>query len=269
MENIIKIGIIQMRSERGDIENNISRAKQYIYKCITDGADLICLTELFNTGYYWDPEIKKVIKQSFNTTCNLLKNIAVENNVTIVGGIGENDDDLYYDSMFIVKNNGESYLYRKTHLFRDEEKYFEEGNETLVTDIKGIKVGFLNCVEVCFPEFARTLALDGAELLVCSMAFGSARGKIYDLATRSRAIENNCYLISSNQTGKSKTGNDDHDFYGHSRVVTPLGDVVDMGQKEAYKVVKIDLDLIKLSREGKLNEVHPYFRMRRPELYKN
>ncbi len=270
MRGLLTIGLVQLRFEKGEIQDNLREAEKHILKCIDNGAELICLPELFNTGYYLHSEIQEEIKSSFDETTNLLLNLAHESGVAIVAGIGEVYNNEYYDSAFIAKSNGKSAFFRKTHLFRDEKKYFRQGNELLVTDIKGLKVGILICFEVGFPELSRSLALEGAKLLLFPMAFGSARWRIFETATVARAIENNCFLIASNQVGESKMAKDEYNFYGHSRVVNPLGKIIlDMEQKQGSEVVNLDLQLIDKCREGELDEAHSYFEERRPELYKN
>jgi predicted amidohydrolase len=264
----LKIGIIQLRSERGEVSENLKRVEGHLLGCAKEGTEIICLPELFNTGYFWDPQIHDVIRESFDKTISWLKKKALQNNITIIAGVGEVRGERYYDSAVVVSNKGQ-FIYRKTHLFGDEVKYFHKGDELLALEFKGIKIGILICVEVGFPELARLLALEGVQIIFIPLAFGVARGHIYEVATRARAIENNCFIVTSNQVGKSKTGGDEHEFYGHSRIVSPWGEVIlDLGEDEGHGTEVIDLAQVDACRRGKIEAAYPYLRERRPKLYK-
>ncbi|MFQ6117307.1 MAG: carbon-nitrogen hydrolase family protein [Candidatus Bipolaricaulia bacterium] len=263
----LHLGTGQFRPARGQIEENLQRAGQLLEECAAQGAELVVLPELFNTGYFWDEELQELIAQGFHETVAWLKRQAAARGMEIVAGVGEPAEGEFYDSALLVRPSGKVEIYRKTHLFRDEVKYFQAGNRLSVAEIEGakLKLGMLICVEVGFPELARALALDGAELIALPMAFGAARGKIYETATRARAIENNLFIITANQVGRSG----EFAFYGHSRAVSPLGEVLlDLGTEEGCGVVELDFDLVNRCRRGEVDEAYPYLRERRPELYR-
>jgi predicted amidohydrolase len=265
------VGTVQLRAARGRVGENLEKAQRLLRKCANQGAELVVLPELFDTGYFWDEEIWELIRCNFSQTLDWLKQRSAEQGLVIVAGVGEPGmDGAFYDSAILVRPSGEAQLYRKTHLFRDEVKYFQAGDRLLtaeVTEAK-LKLGLLVCVEIGFPELSRLLALEGAEVIVCPMAFGAARGPtIYETATRARALENNLFLIAADQVGRSP--GDEFDFYGHSRVVSPWGEVlIDLGQEESCGVVELDLDLGERCRKGEIDWAYPYLQKRRPELYR-
>jgi predicted amidohydrolase len=223
---------------------------------------------LFDTGYFWGKELQELIAQSFSETVAWLKERATDHEMTIVAGVGEPAAGGFYDSAILARPSRKLEIYRKTHLFRDEVKYFQAGDQLLIAGLEGakLKIGTLICVELGFPELARALALEGASLVAIPMAFGSSRGPtIYETATRARTIENNIFLITANQVGRSG----DFEFYGRSRVVSPLGEILlDLGAKEGCGVVELDLGLVKRCRRGEVDRAYPYLRERRPELYR-
>lgn len=262
----LAVGTVQLRSVRGRVRENLKEAGRLLERCAAQGAELVVLPELFATGYFWDEELHKLITQSFSETVGWLKERAAKHGMVIIAGVGEPVADGFYDSAILTRPSGEVEIYRKTHLFRDEVKYFQAGDRLLVagTGETELKVGLLICVEVGFPEPARALALEGAELIVIPMAFGAARGPtIYETATRARALENNLFLITANQVGCSG----EFDFYGHSRVVSPLGEVLLDLEEEGCGVAELDLTLVGRCRRGELDRAYPYLRERRPELY--
>jgi len=261
----LAVGTVQLRSVRGRVRENLERAGRLLERCAAQGAELVVLPELFATGYFWDEELHRLIAQSFSETVTWLKERAAEQETVIVAGVGEPAADGFYDSAILARPSGEVEVYRKTHLFRREVEYFRPGERLLVTELGGRRLGLLVCVEVGFPELARALALEGAELITIPMAFGAARGPtIYETATRARALENNLFLITADQTGRSG----EFDFYGRSRIVSPLGEVLlDLGEEEGCGVVELDLTLVGRCRRGELDRAYPYLRERRPELY--
>jgi len=270
----LKAGIVQFRAERGRIEENLERAGGLLERCAVQGAEIVVLPELFDTGYFWGDELQELSKRSSSGTIGWLKERATGYGLTIIAGVGEPTGGGFYDSAILVRPSEEVEVYRKTHLFRDEVKYFRPGEKLKVTEVQEqkqgerVKLGLLICVEVGFPEPARALALEGAEMIVLPMAFGAARGNIYEVATRARAVENGVFVITANQVGRAKSGRDEFDFYGHSRVVSPLGEVLlDLGEGEDSGVVELDLALVERSRRGELDQAYPYLRERRPELY--
>jgi len=263
----MKVGIVQFLPERGRVEENRERAGEFLDECSARGAELVVLPELFDTGYFWGEELQELIKQNSLETTAWLKEQATGHEMTIVAGVGEPAAGEFYDSAILARPSRKLEIYRKTHLFKDEVKYFQAGDRLLTAELEGakLKLGMLICVEVGFPELARALALEGAALVAIPMAFGAARGPtIYETATRARALENNVFLITANQIGRS----DGFDFYGHSRVVSPVGEVLlDLGTEEGCGVVELDLGLVKRCRRGEVDEAYPYLEERRPELY--
>lgn len=282
----LKVGTVQLRAERGQLEANLKRAEGLLRECVAQGAELIVLPELFDTGYFWGEELPRMIAQSHGRTLEWLVTQARDQELVLVAGLGisepaEEGTLYFYDAAAVIGPTGQLALYRKTHLFRREREYFHAGEQLLVTEVElaqapsrnkpklKLKLGVLICVEVGFPELARALALEGAELIAIPMAFGAARHNIYEVATRARALENHLFLVTANQVGRSRTGEDDFDFYGHSRIIDPLGLVrLDLGLEEGCGVVELDLELARRCRRGELDQAYPYLRERRAELYR-
>ena len=156
------------------------------------------------------------------------------------------DRGVYYDTAFLVGPQGFIGKTRKVQFWHLEKLYFAVGNlERTVFDTKLCKIGIIICYEIGFPEIARNCAIKGADILVVVSAFGMPRLQNWDLLTRSRALENGCFLVAANRIGKEK----DSEFCGHSRIVSPKGDVlVDAELKEAVIIEEINLEDISSQR---------------------
>jgi predicted amidohydrolase len=106
-----------------------------------------------------------------------------------------------------------------------------------------------------FPEVFRTLALKGAQIILISSAWPKAGGNVWDALLPARALENQVYVMASNQTGG--------EYYGHSKITDYTGRVlVEMGAEEGLAAAEIDLQ-----KQEKWKKIVTYFDDRRPELY--
>lgn len=132
--------------------------------------------------------------------------------------------------------------YRKIHLWGTEPERFARGAALPVFKLPFATIGLQICYEIGFPEPARVLTQAGAEIIVYTSAFGKARSYAWDIASRSRALENGVYVLACNRIGAEE----DAVFGGLSRVVAPNGDIVAGTSADAECVISavIDLDAI-------------------------
>ena len=110
-------------------------------------------------------------------------------------------------------------LYDKTHLFGDEKLYFSAGNELKVFDTSFGKIGLLICYDLEFPETARTLALNGAEMIICISANMKPYDNLHKMCIISRAIENSIPVVYCNYVGKDTQ----FTFVGQSNIINSNG----------------------------------------------
>jgi predicted amidohydrolase len=155
-------------------------------------------------------------------------------------------DGLVYDTAVLVGPEGLIGSYRKIHLWDTENTRFTKGEAFPVFDLGFARLGMQICYEVGFPEGARILTLSGANIIVYPSAFGKARLYAWDVATRSRALENGIYVIACNRTGTEKG---ETIFAGTSRIVNPQGTVlVEATREDEVILSEIDLTLVERQR---------------------
>ncbi|SVE10776.1 uncharacterized protein METZ01_LOCUS463630, partial [marine metagenome] len=162
----MRVGFIQNNPVFGEVGRNLSSAESSL---IQDAADLMILPELFSTGYHF---LNRNEALSFSepipegpTTLALIQ-ICKKNQTSIIAGIAERDGDRTYNSAVVIGPNGYLGKYRKIHLFGTEKNCFDKGNMPLkVFEIGSIRVGVMVCFDWRFPETARSLALEGADLI--------------------------------------------------------------------------------------------------------
>ncbi len=254
-----------MVSSVGEFEKNWNFIKSMIKTAGENSIDVLLFPELCITGYTLDKEILLKGAEFFKNIQSALLRFSREYDMAIVLGVPRSVKGEMKNSLVVVKKKREILFYDKTHLFRKEKDVFTPGQDFVVFDFKNVKIGLLICYEIGFPEVSRILALRGAEILLASFAFGEERKRIYDTATKARAIENGAYLVTSSQTGKGLM-----DFIGRSRIISPSGEVLKEFSKHEKGLAYCDLDLsvIHHYRYEEIGDSHAYFSNRKPELYK-
>jgi predicted amidohydrolase len=237
----MKASCIQMNTVLGNKLENLKKAERLIERAAREGVKLIVLPELFNTGYRVEEHDAALAETIPGETTEWMTTLSQKYDLYLIGCILEShiSRGLVYDTAVMTGPKGVLGSYRKQNLWDTEKNRFAKGNELTLIDIGDVKIGLLICYEVGFPEPARFLAANGADILIYSSAFGEARSYAWDLATRARALENGCYVLASNRSGTEKN---ETVFAGMSRIVDPKGTVLVEAEKED-DIILFDLNL--------------------------
>ena len=279
MAQKVNIGLIQMSCTE-DIEQNFQKALTQIEECAKNGAQIICLQELFKSVYFCQSEDHKhfdLAESIPGPTTEILQTKARDLNVVIIASLFERRaKGVYHNTTAVIDADG-CYLgkYRKMHIPDDpsyyEKFYFTPGDTGYqVFKTKYGNVGVLICWDQWYPEAARLTALKGADMIFYPTAIGwlaeekQAEGQKQYNAWKSvqvgHAIANEVYVISPNRVGHEG----DLEFWGGSFVVDPFGETLYQAShdKEESKVVECDLSLIETQRQ-----YWPFLRDRRIDSY--
>jgi predicted amidohydrolase len=197
---------------------------------------------------------------------------AAEHRLQVVVGLTEmstsaGEAGRLYNSTALVGAGGVLSRYRKVHTGGVEKCLWNRGREWVVAESAAGKIGLLICYDLVFPEAARSLCLDGAELLVMSTAWANSAeptfSRGYDLFTRCRALENQVFLVSANLVGGEGLG-----FLGHSRIVDPRGQIMAESKGPGLAVAAIDIvaDLCEARAKSWFGQV--FLKDREPATYK-
>ena len=175
--------------------------------------------------------------------------------------VEKDNGNLYNTSLLISPEGNIAIKYRKTHPFSDpygSEVGIKCGKEYPVYDVPGMgKVGIMICSDMVFPEVARALAWNGAELILWpTMAFPPLRDPLLAMAV-ARAWENNCYLMATCGTGQHVGIG----LMGHSMLVDPDGQVLnEVGDGETILIDTVDFDYVTVARNGDGRRLTPVFK---------
>ncbi len=265
----IRAGFVQMRPLFGRKERNIETFEKLAEKSARkQEVGLLVLPELFNTGYVFrkKAEVAKLAEKiPGGETTRALEGISREFGTSIVAGVCEADDDdgnKYYNSAVLVSpKKGFVSAYRKAHLFDSEKKWFSPGNTGFaVHDIGKARVGMMICFDWFFPEVARVLALDGADIICHSANLVLPYCQTAVLGT---ALQNRVFIITANRTGVERGIR----FTGRSQVTGPNMEVLIMGSAGGTEVKIVDIDP-RRARDKRITRRNDAFGDRRVGLYR-
>lgn len=260
----MKAGFVQTSPVFGDVRGNLARAEALLGD---QTADLLVLPELFNTGYQFNSREEILpLAESIpgGPTTNFLTTLAAAKKTALVAGIAERDGDDVYNSALIVSPTGYIGKYRKAHLFDAETNVFRAGDLPLtVFDISGVRVGVMICFDWRFPETARTLALQGADIIAHPSNLVLSH---CPQAMITRCLENRVFAITADRVGREERGQT-LTFIGQSQVVDPDGRVLYRASidKEEVKILEVD---VAQARNKKINQTNDLFSGRRSDLYR-
>ena len=282
----------KMRSERkvtvaatqmacsSNIDTNLAKAEALVRKATDSGANIVLIQELFAWPYFCKDQLDRFFNLAEpvgdSKVIRHMSKLAKELDVVLPVSFFERDNNVYYNSLVVVDVDGEVVShYRKSHIpdgpGYQEKYYFSPGDTGFVvstTSFGTIGVGI--CWDQWFPEAARALVLQGAEILFYPTAIGSEpltglRSRDHWQRTmQGHAAANMVPVIASNRIGAEQGEACRLEFYGSSFITDQTGAKVEQASEVDEEVLlhEFDLDAIRLERTG-----WGLFRDRRPELY--
>ncbi|TAL67675.1 MAG: carbon-nitrogen hydrolase [Bacteroidetes bacterium] len=263
----MKIAVIQFEPIFNQKDKNLSKIHSYINNI---DAQLLIFPELCLTGYYFlnREEVNEVAETSNSDFIMELQSLSSRINKGIVLGFPEKDYKKQYNSCCVIlPDENKSRIYRKTHLFYKERFCFDPGDSGFfVIDYPewDVNIGPMICYDWRFPESARTLALKGADLIVCPSNLVT---NVWQSALSTRALENNVYIAVSNRIGSETRNGETLLFNGDSTIYDYKGNVLVKAGPDDEKVIKVDIEP-KKTRLKSFNEFNDIFKDRRPDMYK-
>jgi N-carbamoylputrescine amidase len=261
--------------------DNIERAEKQVRDAAAEGAQIVLLQELFETPYF----CKDMNSDNFELAHDSQKNSIVEHfrklarELALVLPISffERDNNAFFNSIAIIDADGSVLgIYRKSHIPQSpgyqEKFYFSPGDTGFqVWKTRYANIGVAICWDQWFPEAARAMALQGAEVLLYPTAIGSEPGypEIDSCAHWQRVMQGhsaaNCVpVIASNRIGLERGDSCDVTFYGSSFITDNTGAKLAEAERDKQCFVSAEFDLDKMQRE---RSAWGLFRDRRPDLY--
>ncbi len=269
----ITVAVAQMKPKLGEAEENLVKMSETISRIASQQrVDLIVFPELITSGYELGLRFTEVAQRVPGPTVNLLAQRANEYGIFIAFGMvtKEKVESVLYNSAVLVGPEGELLeVYNKIHLRGEERMAFREGYKLPVIPTEIGNIGLLIGYDLAFPEAARSLVLDGADLLCVVANWEAAHIDEWKTYVRARAYENAVFVAAANRIGEDVTLS----FGGESMVVGPRGQIhaslagetdPESGEPmEGFAVARIDLDEVRKNREE-----FQFIQNRQPAVYK-
>lgn len=282
MARIIKCGLIQCALPLHEGEAQIHEIKdamikkhlKLIDKAGEEDVKILCLQEIFSTPYFCPSQDAKwyvTAEPIPGPTTELISEYSKKYAMVIVAPIYEKAmTGVYYNTSAVIDADGKLLgVYRKIHIPQVagfwEKFFFKPGNLGYpVFETRYAKVGVYICYDRHFPEGARILGLNGAEIVFNPSATVAGLSQhLWKLEQPAHAVANGYFMGCINRVGGEKPWNIGK-FYGHSYFVNPRGEIISEGSEDNDELVCADIDLDKIE---ETRNTWQFYRDRRPETY--
>jgi N-carbamoylputrescine amidase len=283
MSRIVKCGLIQAHNV-GDVDApieeikkaNIDNQMKLVDDAAAQGVQMLCFQEIFTTPYFcaeqqtrWYEAVEKVPD---GKTVQMMQSVAKEKGMVLIVPIYEEEiSGIYYNTAAVIDADGK-YLgkYRKTHIPHVapgfwEKFYFRPGNLGYPCfDTAFARIGVYICYDRHFPEGARCLGLNGAEIIFNPSATVAGLSEyLWKLEQPAHAVANGYFVGAINRVGTEAPWNIG-EFYGQSYFCDPRGQIIAGGSRDKDELIVADLDMDMIK---EVRNTWQFFRDRRPDAY--
>ncbi len=262
----MKLALISARPTIANKTKNIQIMENYIKKT---KADIYIFGEYFLSGDRCKDEFRDLAEPLNGPSIQHLKKIAKNKQCYIVFGMPTKDDKvdgLIYNTAVLIHPNGTVDAYKKWFLPTagpfEEKIFFDQGEELPVFNTTFGKIGLLICYDLNFPELAKALTLQGADLLICISASPSTTRKYFETLLPARALENTVFVAYVNLAGNQE----DLIYWAGSQVYDPLGNLIIKAPYFKESIITCDINLKQLE---PARARRPVLRDIRPEIYQD
>jgi len=285
MNSKYTVGLVQL-SFSDNPNDNLKKTLSWVEKAAKQGAQVICLPELYRSQYFCQKEDSSLFDLAETipgVSTEAFQKAAMKLNVSIIVPLFEKRaPGVYHNSAVVIDADGEVLgIYRKMHIPDDpayyEKYYFTPGDLGFKSfKTKFGNVGTLICWDQWYPEGARLTALKGAEVLFYPTAigwhptekerYGAAQKDSWITIQRSHAISNGVYVASVNRIGLEKTipGTDGIQFWGSSFICDPQGVILTSASEDKEEILLADIDINHIET---IRRNWPFLRDRRIDAY--
>jgi predicted amidohydrolase len=228
MKREVKAAAIQFNIRLGDIDGNVEHVRKALARAAAEGCRLAVLPEMWSCGFHYK-ELPALAKRTPEVVEEMGR-LSAEYGMVLVGSLPEPDGEKVCNTAYILDQGRLAGKYRKIHLFSlmNEDRSFTGGDSWLVADTSIGRIGVFICYDLRFPELARRLSLEGAEILVVPGEWPKPREEHWRTLLRARAIENQLFIVAANCCGlQGKL-----DFFGASLIIGPKGELLAEGGYE-------------------------------------
>lgn len=270
----ITIAAVQMKPVVGDLEANLNKMTELVTTIAANQrVDIIAFPEMITSGSELGVRYPELAQRVPGMVVNVLSQRASDFGVYVAFGMvtKERVESVLYNSAVLIGPDGDLVeVYNKLHLRGEERMVFREGFKMPVSETEIGTIGVMLGHDLAYPEVARCMALEGAEVLLTLANWEAAEMGAWGTYLRARALENGVFVVGANRVGTDATLH----YGGETQIIGPRGQVMatlidhthpETGEpQDGYIITKINLDEVREVREEQL-----MIQNRHPVLYKN
>ena len=246
---MFKVAAVQTCPKYNNLDCNLKKVEGFIRKAALKGAKIVCLPEVFDTGYFlkW---IRKNVEYTSKITQTFLSDLSHELKIYVIGSYANKRGASIYNSSFLFSPSGKIInRYDKYYLFRakpqEEHKYFKEGRGIQVAQTKYGKIGFAICNDIRHPNLFLKQSKAGVKIIFVSSAWSELRLSHWKTLLVARSLENQAYIVAANQTNSAG----ELAFASHSRIIDFDGNILaEKKQGEGIIISSIDYKALEKKR---------------------
>ena len=270
----VRVACCQMAPEVGRKADNLARSADFIERAAAGGANVIVLPELCSSGYVFESRAEAfALADGYDDGDSTTRWAALARRlgVYVVAGFAERAGDRLFNAAAVVGPRGRVGLFRKVHLWGDENLFFSPGDlgfPVFATEYGTLGVGI--CYDGWFPEFYRAVALKGAELVCVPTNWVPIPGQdpqreaMANILTMASAHTNSICIAAADRVGCERG----QPFIGQSLIVSHTGwPVAGPASVSDEQILYADLDLAQARRARRWNDFNQVLRDRRPDAY--
>jgi len=273
-EAVVKIACIQMEPRVGHKDENVRRSLEKIDQAAANGAHLVVLPELCNSGYVFETrEEAFALAEAVpaGPTSGAWAEAAARHGLYIVAGINERAGDALYNASVVIGPEGHIGTFRKVHLWNEENLFFEPGNLGFPVFRTAIgRIGTFICYDGWFPESYRLCALQGADLVCIPTNWVPIPGQDKDreamanILVMAAAHSNSVFVAAADRIGRERG----QPFVGQSLIVSYTGwPIAGPASGDEEEILYGSVNLADARRRRNWNEYNQVLRDRRCDVY--
>lgn len=255
----MKVGLTQMDIVWEDKEKNMEKAEKLMEQAVKQGVELLVFPEMTFTGFTMNTVLAGE-EMLFSPTLRFFKENSRKYHMAMAFGFVEDFGEEYYNKLMIVSEGRVVYDYDKIHPFNygEEGRHYIGGHEVKTVRLKNMEISGFVCYDLRFPEIFQAVS-GQADMILVIANWPKDRILHWETLLRARAIENQCYIIGVNRTGK---GNG-LEYIESSMAFDPMGErLTKAHSKSELMVVEVDADKVK-----QIRKKYPFKEDRQMELY--
>lgn len=238
----MKITLLQTDIRWGEPTKNADNVYQLMKQA--EPSDLYVLPEMWSTGFATAPH--GIAEKDGMPSLERMIDWAEELDAAICGSVSiyNSGDGTFRNRQYFVTPDGKFISYDKHHLFRygGEDRFYTAGEERTIAYHKTMRFLLLTCYDLRFPLWARYQ--DDYDAIIVVANWPQSRQNAWQILTRARAIENQCFLIGCNRVGDDETCH----YIGRSVIVSPKGRTIAQAKTDGQEIVTTDISLEELNR---------------------